>query len=165
MTFTGKRFDPMSPTLDDINIEDIAHALSMMCRFGGHCLRYYSVAEHSILMAQKATKKNKLWALLHDASEAYIVDVPRPLKSHLGGYKECEKNIMAVICEKFGLPQDMPDEVKHLDETILATECNHNMVSVPDNLPFVSNPLNVRLQYWNPTDAEERFLGFFYSLR
>lgn len=163
-TFTGRRIFPLSPNVDDIDIEDIAHSLSMMCRFGGHCLRFYSVAEHSILMTMRTSKPNKLWTLLHDASEAYLVDVPRPLKKHIVGYSDIEKNLMEMICTKYGLPLEMPSEVKELDAAILSAECSKNMATMPENLPFSSAPLNVRFQYWSPTEAKERFLALFWSL-
>jgi hypothetical protein len=69
-TFTGRRFWPLDPRGEDVLIEDIAHALSLLTRYGGHCTRFYSVAEHSVLLARAATPENALWLLLHDASEA-----------------------------------------------------------------------------------------------
>jgi sialic acid synthase SpsE len=86
---------------EKITIEDIAHALSNQCRFSGHVERFYSVAQHSVLVA--SFSKNKLAGLLHDASEAYLVDVPRPIKPEFPAYAEIEKNIMQVIAKKYDL--------------------------------------------------------------
>ena len=79
-TFSGLRFWPLAPNLEKILVEDIAHALAHQCRFGGHASRFYSVAEHSVHVSQLCLPEHALWGLLHDASEAYLVDLPRPLK-------------------------------------------------------------------------------------
>lgn len=124
-TYTGVAFYPLDPKLDDINILDIAHALSNMCRFTGHTKQFYSVAEHSIRVMDILPNDLKLWGLLHDASEAYLVDLPRPLKRHssLGSiYRSIEDNLMKSICEKFSLSPQMPKEVSIADNILLATE-------------------------------------------
>src|SRR5580692_700756 len=113
-TATGRQFWPMDPRPDEIFIDDIAHALSMLCRFGGHCLRFYSVAEHSVLLSRVAPQKHKLWALLHDASEAYLVDVPRPIKPMLVGYKAAEEKIQRAIAVRFNLHFGIPEDIKSL---------------------------------------------------
>jgi uncharacterized protein len=87
-TYTGLAFWPLDPRPDEIRLVDIAHALSKLCRYGGQCLSFYSVAEHSLLVASKAPDHLKLVALMHDASEAYLLDIPRPIKRHLAGYAE-----------------------------------------------------------------------------
>jgi uncharacterized protein len=79
-TYTGKQFWPLSPLPEDIVIEDIAHALSMQCRFGGHVRTFYSVAQHSVHVSLLVEPQYALWGLLHDAAEAYLVDLPRPIK-------------------------------------------------------------------------------------
>lgn len=121
-TYTGKKFYPLDPRPEDIDIADIAHALSLQCRYGGHCGTFYSVAEHSILVAQAVPRKDALWGLLHDASEAYLVDVPRPIKGELGNYYEIEANLMRVICDVFDLPHDMPASVADVDQRIVLNE-------------------------------------------
>ena len=80
--YSGKSFSPLSPTIEDIEIEDIAHALSLQCRYAGHCLYHYSIAQHSVLVSRYVSQENKLWGLLLDASEAYPMDVPMPIKQH-----------------------------------------------------------------------------------
>jgi len=87
-TYTGIRFDPIHPDAELLNIADIAHALAMLCRAGGHCKDFYSVGQHSINCAREAearglSQKIRLGCLLHDASEAYLSDVTRPVKAEL----------------------------------------------------------------------------------
>jgi hypothetical protein len=130
-TATGRQFWPMDPRPHEVFIEDIAHALSMICRFGGHCRRFYSVAEHSVLIARAAASEHKRWALLHDASEAYIGDQIRPLKKHLAAYREAEQKIMRAICVRFGLHLDQPASVKALDLALLMDERDQSMAEPP----------------------------------
>src|SRR5665811_1025646 len=87
-TFTGIYMNVFEPTPEMISIEDIAHALTMQCRFGGHLPDFYSVAQHSLNCSYLIDNpKLKLTALLHDASEAYLLDIPRPIKNNLNNYK------------------------------------------------------------------------------
>lgn len=172
-TFTGKQFWPADPRAEDIDIRDIAHALSMQCRYAGHCLNFYSVAEHCVLLAN-AIPEHKLWALLHDASEAYLVDVPRPVKPSLPGYKELEDDIMFVVARRFGLSLgghildrdgQIPAIVKEYDFRMLVDEKAQNMLDGPhwgsiDGL----EPVGVTLQCWAPVDAERHFLQTFGDL-
>jgi hypothetical protein len=100
-TFSGRYIDIFDPNPDDILIEDIAHALSHQCRFGGHIPKFYSVAQHSVFCANNPFISKKLEALMHDASEAYLLDIPSPIKPRLTNYHEIENNLMMVIAEKF----------------------------------------------------------------
>lgn len=118
------QIDFANPTVEMINAEDIAHALSHICRFGGHTFTFYTVAQHSILVAALAPKKLKKAALLHDAAEAYIGDVIKPLKNLLGtAYANIEQNFEKVIAEKFNLSVDDFKKVKSYDN--LALELEH----------------------------------------
>lgn len=120
-TYTGKRFDPLNPKIDDICLEDIGHALMYQCRFAGHCTRHYSVLEHTLRLTDLVSPENKRWALIHDASEAYISDIVRPVK-HLpqfSFYREIEENLMQRICDRFDLPYEQPDEVTDADKAML----------------------------------------------
>lgn len=157
-TFTGRQFWAMDPRPDEIVIEDIAHALSMQCRYAGHCQRFYSVAEHSVHLANYVSPQNRLWALLHDASEAYLVDIPRPTKPYLPGYKEAEARIMAAVCDRFGLPHEMPAEVKEADNRIIADERAQNMSRSPHVWSGYDNPIGVTLKFLLPSEAEAWFL-------
>ena len=98
-TFSGKKFDPMHMNSEDVSLEDLAHALSLLCRGGGHLKYFYSVGQHSINCMKEArargwSKRVQLACLLHDASEAYIADIIRPVKAHLPEYYKIESKIM-----------------------------------------------------------------------
>lgn len=123
-TFTGRRFWPLDPRVEDIDIRDIAHALSMQCRFGGHTTELYSVAQHSIWVSNQVKSKERLWGLLHDAAEAYLVDLPSPIKRQpeLAPYRDAEAAIMRAVCDAFGLPHEQPASVTEADHRMLVTE-------------------------------------------
>jgi hypothetical protein len=158
-TFRGGQFWPLDPKPRELEARDIAHSLSMQCRFGGHCLRFYSVAEHCVLMASKVSPRNKRWALLHDASEAYICDLPKPLKRQLEGYNAIEANIMEIVQHRFSLDPEFPQEVSDADMRILVDERAQNMAPC-EHLWGNEHvePLGVELQYWSPERAEHEWL-------
>lgn len=130
ITLTGKEVTPLGEmTQDDININDIAHSLANQCRFTGHTRRFYSVAEHSFHLASEFVenwhnKELAAYALLHDASEAYLSDIPRPfkLRPEFGFYREKEKQLQAMIFRKFGLSPELPDVVEIADKLIVEKE-------------------------------------------
>lgn len=126
----GKAFDLLAPHPDDVDILDITHALAHTCRFGGHCSRFYSVAEHSVLVSYVVPFEDALAGLMHDATEAYVVDVPRPLKLLLSNYAEIEARVAVVIAQKFGLGE-MPPSVKLADNTVLLAERDALMLPPP----------------------------------
>lgn len=163
-TASGRQFWPLDPRPEDIHIEDIAHALAHLCRYGGHARRFYSVAEHSVLMARAMQPEHRLWALLHDAAEAYLVDVPRPIKPFLPGYAEIEGRIMGAICARFGLAVDMPPEIKAADRAILTDEMRQAMAPPPVRWSTEGEPLGVTLKFWPPDDARMKFLLAFERL-
>lgn len=162
-TFTGRKFWPLDPRPEDVCVEDIAHALSLLCRFGGHCVRFYSVAEHSLYVSQHSGE-HTLWGLLHDASEAYLVDVPRPLKKDLANYREIETGLQRTICEAFGLDAEQPDAVAHADLAILMTERLQIMTRAPEPWASDTYPLDVRIGCYPPYTAEMAFLETFHRL-
>jgi hypothetical protein len=165
-TYTGRKFWPMDPRANEVCIRDIAHSLSLQCRYAGHCRRFLSVAEHSVLIARwvrgQTDAQTALWGLLHDASEAYLVDIPRPVKPYLTNYKEAEAKVMAAVCQRFGLPLEMPAAVHEADERIIADELV-NLVRMQWHARH-DDPLGVRLMYWSPAEAEEEFLETFKAL-
>lgn len=163
-TYSGKQFWPMDPRAEEIDIEDMAHALSMQCRYAGHCMRFYSVAEHCVHLSRRVSEENALWALLHDASEAYLVDVPRPVKPYLKGYRAAEDVVMSAICGRFDLPLVMPAEVGEYDTRILNDEFAQNMAPPPSPLIDMGEPLGVELRFWPPEIAKLKFLNRFESL-
>lgn len=121
-TWTGKRIDYLNPAPDQIEIEDIATALSRESRFAGHSMHFYSVAQHSVLCSSIVPDELALEALLHDAAEAYLKDIPSPLKRLLPDYKLIEARFDSVIRKVFGLPETHSAEVKIADQVILLTE-------------------------------------------
>lgn len=157
-TNSGRRFYPLDPRPEDVDAEDIAHALSLLCRYGGHVDRFYSVAEHCVLMSEAVAPEHALAALLHDATEAYVVDVPRPLKRQLAGYREIEAGVWNAICLRFRLAGDLPAEVEEADNRILLTEKTALIRRAErwDVDDFA--PLDVPIVGWQPADAEQRYM-------
>ncbi len=156
-TYTGKQFWPIDPRADEIDIIDIAHSLSMQCRYNGHTRVFYSVAEHCCHLYDLAPAEHKLWALLHDASEAYLTDIPRPLKPFLAEYKAYERAVMLAVCEAFDLDSEEPDIIKELDIRILGDEKAALMVDGPP-WHHVGEPLGAQLRGWKPERACHEFL-------
>lgn len=164
-TYTGRAVWPIDPRVEDVDINDIAHALSRQCRYNGHCIpETYSVAEHSYLISTLVPDEYKLWALLHDASEAYITDIPRPLKPFLSNYKEYEAAWMQVICERYDLPLEMPEIVHQYDNLILAVERDQIMTAPPIDWGLTATIPGLVLPCWNPDEAEFYFLMQFHRL-
>lgn len=164
---SGRGFTPLSPVVEDIFIEDIAHALSHQCRFSGHTRVHYSVAEHSVRVSehieqQGGTEEEVLWGLLHDASEAYLVDLPAPLKADptIGvAYRRAEERLMRAICTRFGLPEKQPAVVYGADMVLLATEARDLMPYQPDHWSKLTHePLTTAIEPWTASTAKEAFL-------
>lgn len=164
-TFTGAKFFVTDPHPDDVFIEDIAHALSFICRYGGHCREFYSVAQHSFGVWQYAVEyrpnepRVHAWALLHDAAEAYLGDMVRPLKLSLPEYKRIEEKVELVVISALGFDAPTPEErafVKYADDVLLMTErrdlLNHRDIewtprAKPRNEPIV--PWDAQTAKWN----------------
>ena len=163
ITYTGKKFYALDPQPEDIDIKDIAHALSMTCRFGGHSSRFYSVCEHSILVESLCSQKNKLAALLHDASEAYITDVPSPIKRGMPEYQVMENDIMTVIADKFGFQYPLSDEIEYIDHNIVATEANELWDIELDWTKYLEY-ISVNIKCWEPSVVKMIFLQRFKEL-
>lgn len=159
MTHTGRKIYPLSPGLSMIHIEDIAHGLSMKCRFNGQCSSFYSVAQHSIMVSVEAHCHCKLEALFHDAAEAYLPDVSRPIKSSLKGFHEIENNLLSVIFEKFKLDINLMSDVKEIDDRMCITEGTQLM---PDTSDWQMNhiaPFDIELVPMSPDRAKQAFLN------
>jgi hypothetical protein len=165
-TFTGRAFYPLAPNVNDVDPVDIAHALSLLCRYGGHVSRFYSVAEHCVLMSYAVAPEHALWALLHDATEAYMGDMIRPLKAAMPAYQAAEDRLMVVICDRFGLDHTCPVEVKEADNRILHDE--RDALMAPPPLPWAAvedvPPLGVKVEGWGPAEAERRYLARLHEL-
>lgn len=175
-TFSGKRFYPFDPRPEDICIKDIAHALANQCRFAGHTSVFYSVAEHSVRVSWECPPEYALWGLLHDAPEAYVIDLPRPIKRHdqMLAYREAEWFVWEAVCERFGLKDgsslgyyELPTSVHRADETLLATEARDLMGNAVlerwDSLRGIE-PLPEAIVPWTPTHAKFCFLARFTEL-
>jgi len=167
-TYTGQVFQPLSPKPETINITDIAHALSMICRFNGHTRRFYSVAEHCVVMSQMVPPQYSLDALMHDAAEAYIADVARPIKPLLGGYKAIEDSLLAAIYHKYSLTlsDKAKDAIEVSDLRMLMTERQQLMsIHAPEweSLKDIE-PYEIELQCWSPEEAEYQFYARFLSI-
>jgi len=176
-TFRGVQFWPLDPRPEELLIEDIAHALSMQCRFTGHVREFYSVAEHSVRVSNRAAQlagKDEIlaallgrWGLMHDASETYLFDLARPVKHSPGmvGYREAEARLMSVICERFHLPQEEPKQVRLADNELLSTEARDLMGPRPAAWRDCAEPLPHQIQKpWTHGVAEQMFLDSFRAL-
>lgn len=171
-TFTGRAFYPLSPRPDDVHALDIAHSLSMQCRYNGHVERFYSVAEHCVLMSDylverwggrveldEQGRQLALWALLHDAAEAYCGDMVRPLKLHMPDFCEVDDSLTAVIAEHFGLEDRIiPREVKAVDTRILLDERDALLGPAPQDWALDVEPLGITIRAWSPNVARWEYL-------
>lgn len=167
LTNSGTDFDLINPNPNSIKIEDIASALSKLCRHTGHTKQFYSVAEHSILVSKIVQPEHALAALLHDATEAYLGDVSSPLKALLPNYKIIEKKLQAVILKKFTGSEKLPDQVKHADLIALATERRDLMPPSPspwtilNGIPRLKQRIEITMPHYT---AKQLFLGRYKEL-
>jgi 5'-deoxynucleotidase YfbR-like HD superfamily hydrolase len=169
-TYNGRPFWPLDARPEDINIQDVAHALANTCRYGGHCLSYYSVAQHSVLVSRVCQPENALWGLLHDAPEAYLGDIPRPLKYGPGFtvYREAEDRLTAVVAEKFGLAMPIPADVHWADEALLWTEKRDILAPIQAGYEWQASNVTalpgIRVTPMAAADAKHLFLERFTEL-
>jgi 5'-deoxynucleotidase YfbR-like HD superfamily hydrolase len=164
---SGELFYPLSPSADEVTIQDIAHALSMKCRYSGHCLKFYSVAEHSVYVSQHVPEEYALWGLLHDAAEAYSADIPRPLKRNLKEWGVIEERIQNAVCDRFGLDRKEPDVVKLVDTQMLLKEKDALLApcATPwDTSYIIPSNFEVTIQALAPDQAKQFFLDRFKEL-
>ena len=158
LTFSGQYFDRFDPDPDKIDLIVIAHSLSNQCRFNGHCRQFYSVAEHSYLAAFLAPKDAAAAVLLHDAAEAYMGDLVRPLKQKLPDYSWLEDRLQSIIYKKFRI-QPQPAMVKSLDAQMLFIEKEEAMQGLGHDWAGTIEPVNrVKLQFHQPREAREMFM-------
>ncbi|TPM59363.1 hypothetical protein FJ959_08740 [Mesorhizobium sp. B2-2-4] len=166
-TYTARHFHPLDARPDEVHIEDIAHSLSLQCRYAGHCNRFYSVAEHSVLIANwiwwHGSAADALAGLLHDATEAYLVDMPRPVKRSMHEYRLHEAALWKVIAKRFGLAEEMPALVHEADNRIISDELV-NMRPMDWHAKH-NNPLGIELRFWSHQEAEAAFLGTYERLQ
>ena len=185
-TYTGRVFHPFDPDPESIVIEDIAHALAMKCRYNGHCLKFFSVAQHCTIGAEilvSSSQESALRFLLHDGGEGYLPDIPTPIKddfqainyhvetysvhSEFESFRAVENRIMRAIGKRFGLSYPITTyEVKKMDLILLATEKRDLMFS-PEQRPWtieLPEPLSDRIRPCGPESAERKFMDMFDSI-
>jgi 5'-deoxynucleotidase YfbR-like HD superfamily hydrolase len=166
-TYTGAIVHVDDPQPETIHLSDIAHALSLICRFNGHVSRFYPVASHSIHVAQLVPPEQALAALFHDASEAYICDIARPVKisGAFDAYRRIEAKIMEVIRAKFGLGDTETPEIKRADHIALATETK---ALVKDPQPGywteIAPDFTYEIKPTSPREAEMSFIRKYEEL-
>lgn len=165
-TYTGRKFYPLAPRMEDMDILDIARSLSNQCRYNGHCHRFYSVAEHSVLVSHLVPPEHAKWGLMHDAPETWLFDMIRPIKRTRMAqeFRQIERRIMSLVCAKFGLPATEPEAVKDIDNRICLTEGLQLMPNQPEPWGIPGPPIDVKLECWSPDDAMAAFLNRYNQL-
>jgi uncharacterized protein len=165
MLRSGAWFDFCAPASSDFTIEDIAHGLANICRYSGQCSSFYSVAEHSILVSETAIGF-EFEALLHDAAEAFLGDITRPLKQMLPEYKRIEANVERAILDRFGV-KSLPSQVKKADLRVLAAEQKQIMPEGTDGWVRGQkvDPAPIVVRHLPPQEAKRVFLERFEALR
>lgn len=159
---SGRVIDIMNPRPDMIDIEDIANALSNMCRFGGHTKGFYSVAQHSVIVSRMVPQPQRLEALLHDATEAFVQDIISPLKHILGEtYKPIEAKWEAAIASEYGITLPLHELVKDADIQALQLEFDCLLLGKRDEWDLKMKELGLPVTQWTPGWAKDKFLYEF----
>ncbi|MFZ3183103.1 MAG: phosphohydrolase [Pseudomonas sp.] len=173
LTLTGKRFELLAPTAAMIDPMDIAHSLAHQCRFNGHSKGFYSVAQHCCIVADLVPTEHQLVALLHDATEAYVGDLVRPLKQLLPAFVDIEHRIWLAICERFNLEPELPACVHDADLIALATERRDLIALATERRDLMpshpgtweclagTQPSTTRIKPWGTTEAT---VNYFHRL-
>ncbi len=171
-TYTGKEFYPMDPQPEAIDIRDIAHALSMICRGNGHVNRFFSVAQHCINCAMEAESRGLsqrmiLACLIHDASEAYMSDVPRPFKQFLGEYLKQEERLLEVVYGKFlgsSLTEEEQKTLKQIDDDLLYYDLKE-LLDEPQDEPAPELHIEINYDFIPFEEVEQRYLELYEKWR
>lgn len=169
LTNAGQYFPFDEPEKYNFRIDEIAHALSNLCRFTGHCRSHYSVAQHSVIVSHIVSPDIAMIGLLHDAAEAYIGDVASPLKRKLKEYKAIEERVEAALFKQFGIPYPLPPEVKEADIAVMLAERRDLMPPTQGRdevWPKCAVPLMARVIVpMSQPQAKQLFLNRYNSLR
>lgn len=166
LTYTGRRFYPLQPAKEEVDIRDIAHALSNLCRYTGHTRSFYSIAQHCVLVSREVPEEHALTALLHDAGEAYLADIASPVKKQeeMAPYRKYEAALEKVIAEAFRLPFPFPACVKEADLRLYATERRDLMPHSTNGGWPKQQPLDQKIETWWPDLAKSMFVQRYYEL-
>ncbi|MEI8195433.1 MAG: phosphohydrolase [Phycisphaerae bacterium] len=172
-TYTGKKFFPLDPQAADVDIRDIAHALALKCRFCGHCRVFYSIAEHCVRVSRALPDHLAMAGLLHDAAEAYLADMGRPVKHamyvHQAGQIEsftaAEDRLLEVITHALHLPPIDYEVIAEADTILLATEARDLMAPPPEAWELGVAPLAQKIEPLGAAEAEAAFLERYAELR
>lgn len=171
LTYKKIKFRPLEPVAEDIYIEDIAHSLSLLCRANGHYSDFYSVGAHCLncyeeAIARKESPRVKMACLLHDATEAYISDITRPVKKYLQEYQNIEEKLSKVIYEKFlGSPLTAYEEkmVKIIDDAMLYYEfLEFGAYELSEEIPYVAATPD--FYKGNSKQVEKQYIEAFNSI-
>lgn len=163
---SGSYFDFEAPETSVFTINDIAHGLAMTCRFAGQCRRFYSVAQHSVHVSENVPHEHAYQALMHDASEAFVGDMAKPLKVMLPEYVAIEKRVERAVFARFNVATPLPPTVKEADIVMLVTE-QHQLMRNRDDWQYCRGrqPLDFPIPAWPPDEAKARFLARFDALK
>lgn len=174
----GGKFFPFNPRPEDVQIKDIAKALSYLCRFNGHTANFYSVAQHSLLcaellLAERQPMRVALLGLLHDASEAYFGDVPTPIKAYIPEINEIERRIETAVYEGLGIAAPTAEErkiIKRMDIALLVNEARTLTANVEDWTSAYDKVTDIIIpselfREMDPSQIETKFLTFYYLLK
>ena len=168
--FSGAFFDYKNPHQSEVCIDDIAHALSLVCRFAGHISEFYSVAQHAVNTSHLVTERHAYTALLHDTAEAFTNDIPTPLKTAIPAFKDLEVEIEEAMARRFDFTFPLPPEVKMADLQMLKLEREElkphatGCWEVLQGVNTVGLRERVDLNGWSPAYAKHRFLQRYWEL-
>ena len=159
-TYLGNRFYPREPRIDQVDIEDIAHGLAYQCRFNGQTTRFYSVAQHSLLVATLVPQRLRLPALLHDAAEAYLGDMVKPLKRLFPEFSRLETDVLDLIGKRFSVDLRPQVAIEKADLVALATEKRDLMPHSTEKWTSLAgiSPLSEPIDPWTPEEAKQRYM-------
>lgn len=159
---SGSYLDFEEPDTSRFTIDDVAHGLSMICRFAGQCRRHYSVAQHSVHVSYIVPPEHAYQGLMHDAAEAFVGDVAKPLKIMLPEYSAIEKRVEAAVFRRFGVRSPLPPTIKEADIQMLVTE-QRQLMRNRDDWEYCRGrePLDFEIPTWTPEEAKAKFMERF----